>query len=53
MCYSGGSGISTVTNVKACVWSVKFAPKIRSENAKLSTTGCHLPPKVVNFGTLR
>ena len=50
--YSDGSDIKAVTNVKACVWSVKFTSKIRSESEKLSTIGCYLSPKSTNAGTL-
>ena len=34
------------------VESGKFTLKMRSESGKLPTTGCHLPPKSANFGTL-
>ena len=51
VCYSDGGGIMAVTNVKVCVWSVKFAAKIKRESGKLSTIGCHLPFKLTNFGT--
>ena len=34
------------------VLSVKFPPKIKSESGKLSTIGCHIPPKLTNFGML-
>ena len=52
MRYSDGSGISANANAKAFVWSVKFTPKIRTESGKLSSIGCHFPPKLTNFGTL-
>ena len=39
--------------VKTSVESGKFTFKVRSESGKLSTIGCHLPPKSTNFGTLR
>ena len=52
MCYSDDSGIQANANAKAFVWSGKFTPKIRSENGKLSSIGCHFPPKLTNFGTL-
>ena len=38
--------------VKISVKSGKSTFKVRSESGKLSTIGCHLPPKSTHFGTL-
>ena len=41
-----------VTEFRASAESGKFTLKSRSESGKLSTIGCHFPPKATNFGTL-
>ena len=41
-----------LTNAKGSFESGKFALKITCESGKLFTTGCCLPPKSTNFGTL-
>ena len=40
------------TNAKGSFESGKFTLKITCESGKLFTTGCRLPPKSTNFGTL-
>ena len=47
-------GVTAVANVKVCVGSRTFTPKIRNESGKWSTIGCHcrLPSKSANFETL-
>ena len=52
MNYGFGGDVMTVTNAKSSAESEKFPLKIRSENEKLFTIGCHSPPKSTNFGTL-
>ena len=44
--------IMAVAYVKISVKSGKFTFEVRSESGKLSTIGCHLPPKSTHFGTL-
>ena len=46
------TGVLAVTNFKASAESGKFTFKSRSESGKLSTVGCHFPPKATNVGTL-
>ena len=41
-----------ITHVKASVDSGKMIYKVRRESGKLSTIGCHFPPKSTNFGTM-
>ena len=41
-----------LTNAKGSFESGKFTLKITCESGKLFTTGCRLPPKSTNFGTL-
>ena len=41
-----------LTNAKGSFESGKFTLKITCESEKLFTTGCRLPPKSTNFGTL-
>ena len=44
---------SALTNAKGSFESGKFTLKITCESGKLFTTGCRLPSKSTNFGTLR
>ena len=53
--YGRGGDVTAVANDKT--WgrftSGRFTTKITSENGKLSTIGCHLPPKSTNVWTLQ
>ena len=48
----GDVNIVAVAYVEISVKSGKFTFEVRSESGKLSTIGCHLPPKSTHFGTL-
>ena len=47
--YGFVGGVITVTNAKSSAESEKFTLKIRSDNGKLFTIGCHFPPKINQF----
>ena len=51
-CYSFDGSAMAVTEFRASAESGKFTLKSRSESGKLSTIGCHFPPKATNFGTM-
>ena len=44
--------LMAVTEFRSPAESGKFTLMSRSKSGKLSTIGCHFPPKATNFGTL-